>query len=304
MKKTLIITLSLFVPFLLLAQRPYPYVEEYDDSGYVVFKDSNGKDRSVEVRDEVIYDDSYFAQKKCPVPAALSISNQDIEQGEVDLATAKSICASKTEFTSKSDWKWRLPTKEELKAIYSLEQGDDYFADDLIDVITIFLSDIEGYQPLNRDKYWVSTTNKEKPTYLDLTTTRIKSEETSQDNLLRVRCVRDLHRVNAKFQDEGLKKFRMWVLDRTQYPEAALKKGIEAIVSLQFYVDKAGDVTSAKPIKIKYFQQPNPEDIHLYDALVKEAIETVKSSPKWTPATINGHLAKTRCTVPVAFQVE
>ena len=302
MKKTLIITLCLFVPFLLLAQRPYPYAQEYGDTGYIVFKDYKYQARKVKVRDEIAYDDFDFTQKKCPVPAELSISNNDIEQGKVDFQTAKNICASKTEFMLKSDWKWRIPTQDELEVISSLEKGTEYFKNKVGDTIMVYLSDIKGYELLNRDKYWVSTEVDGKPASLDLSNKKMKLEQTSQDTPQYVRCVRDLCRIQPKFQGEGLNKFRGWITSNLKYPEAARKKGVEGVLIVEFFVERDGSIGNIKPITFNYYHKPKKEHTPEYEMLIREAIRTLKASPKWEPAAVNGHNVRVKYTLPLAFR--
>ncbi|MGD9978657.1 MAG: energy transducer TonB [Bacteroidales bacterium] len=98
--------------------------------------------------------------------------------------------------------------------------------------------------------------------------------------------------VMPKFGNGGIDEFRIdYVLKNTVYPEEAQINGVSGCVYVEFVVEKNGSVSNVKVIKGA-------------DALLNgEAIRVVKSSPRWTPGTNNGKLARVKFTIPIYFKL-
>ena len=75
------------------------------------------------------------------------------------------------------------------------------------------------------------------------------------------------------------------------YPQDAVDNGIQGIVSIQFIVDKEGNVSDVTAIS-------GPEELR------KAAVTVIKKSGKWEPAVQNGQHVKSYKTQPVVFKLE
>jgi TonB family protein len=96
----------------------------------------------------------------------------------------------------------------------------------------------------------------------------------------------------AEFQGGGLQKFALWVQQNLNYPEEAVKKGIFGKVTVQFAVNKNGNVCDVKTLR------------GVDPILDKEAIRVLMSSPEWTPASQGGNEVKQQFVMPVIFQLK
>ena len=85
--------------------------------------------------------------------------------------------------------------------------------------------------------------------------------------------------------------FSKWVAEQIVYPEIAKENQISGKVITQFTVEKDGSVTNVKVLR------------GVDEALDKEAIRVVKSSPKWTPGRQRDRAVKVTYTFPVIFQL-
>ena len=85
--------------------------------------------------------------------------------------------------------------------------------------------------------------------------------------------------------------FSKWVAENIVYPEIAKENQISGKVITQFTVEKDGSVTNVKVLR------------GVDEALDKEAIRVVKSSPKWTPGRQRDRAVKVTYTFPVIFQL-
>ena len=91
-------------------------------------------------------------------------------------------------------------------------------------------------------------------------------------------------------QDAGA--FRAWVMQNVNYPAIALENGIQGRVTLQFVIDKNGDLTD-----IKVLSSPDR-------SLADEAVRLLKSSEQWTPGKQRGRPVGVRFTIPVDFRIQ
>ena len=102
-----------------------------------------------------------------------------------------------------------------------------------------------------------------------------------------------LKKVDQKptFEGGDMNTFSKWVNKRLVYPEKAKKEGTQGRVTLQFKVNKDGEVCD-----ICVVRGVSPE-------LDKEAYDVVSKSPKWTPAIHEGKPVSVTITFPVIFQL-
>ena len=95
-----------------------------------------------------------------------------------------------------------------------------------------------------------------------------------------------------EFPSGGMSAALEYIQKNMQYPESAKENGTQGRVTVQFVVDKAGNVTEPKVLR--------PVDKEL-DA---EAIRLVKSMPKWKPGMQKGQAVAVKFTMPVLFRLE
>lgn len=82
-----------------------------------------------------------------------------------------------------------------------------------------------------------------------------------------------------------------WLRKNINYPVIAQENNIQGKVTLQFVVDKNGDI-----VDIIIARGVDP-------SLDKEAVRVVKSMPKWIPGKQGGNSVKVRFTLPVQFRL-
>lgn len=99
--------------------------------------------------------------------------------------------------------------------------------------------------------------------------------------------------VQARFPG-GDKKMLQYIYSELRYPQICLDKGIEGTVFVNFAIEKDGRITVLKVL--------NADEVDL--GLVSEAVRVVYKMPKWTPALIEGELARVNFTMPVKFAIE
>ena len=83
-----------------------------------------------------------------------------------------------------------------------------------------------------------------------------------------------------------------WVYKYLNYPQDALREGVQGRVTVSFIIEKDGSVTNVKI------------ENHLYDSLDDEVLRVVKVSPKWIPGEIDGKKVRTRIVLPVEFRLK
>ena len=77
-----------------------------------------------------------------------------------------------------------------------------------------------------------------------------------------------------------------------QYPEEAIKKGIEGQVICQFTVTKDGSIEDIIIVR------------SVHKLLDQEAIRIIKSLPKWIPRkNKNGEFENSKFTLPITFKL-
>ena len=82
-----------------------------------------------------------------------------------------------------------------------------------------------------------------------------------------------------------------WVYRYIKYPDSAVEEGVQGRVSVEFIVEKSGEVTNVNIV--------NSVD----ERLDAEVLKVVKASPKWRPATINKEPVRVKTSIPVEFKL-
>ena len=95
-----------------------------------------------------------------------------------------------------------------------------------------------------------------------------------------------------EFPGGGMAAVLEYIQKNMQYPESAKKNGTQGRVTVQFVIDKEGNVTEPKVIR------------SVDKELDAEAIRLVKSMPKWKPGMQKGEVVAVKYTMPVLFKLE
>ena len=90
----------------------------------------------------------------------------------------------------------------------------------------------------------------------------------------------------------GVDAMMEYLQKELRYPESAKEKGIQGRVTVQFIIDKEGNVTNSKVIR------------SVDKDMDTEAIRLVKAMPKWKPGMQKGKAVAVKYTVPVVFRLE
>ena len=98
--------------------------------------------------------------------------------------------------------------------------------------------------------------------------------------------------IQPQFIVEGYEDFDDYIRKNVRYPEAALTKGIDGNVKVEFFVNKKGKV-----IKVSVVEG-------IDEIINNEAIRVVSSSPRWIAAEIKGKKTTTKMTVIVEFHLK
>ena len=90
----------------------------------------------------------------------------------------------------------------------------------------------------------------------------------------------------------GVDAMMEYLQKELRYPESAKEKGIQGRVTVQFIIDKEGNVTGSKVTR------------SVDKDMDTEAIRLVKAMPKWKPGMQKGKAVAVKYTVPVVFRLE
>ena len=90
----------------------------------------------------------------------------------------------------------------------------------------------------------------------------------------------------------GVDAMMEYLQKELRYPESAKEKGIQGRVTVQFIIDKEGNVTNSKVTR------------SVDKDMDAEAIRLVKTMPKWKPGMQKGKAVAVKYTVPVVFRLE
>ena len=96
-------------------------------------------------------------------------------------------------------------------------------------------------------------------------------------------------KLRPQFQGGDPNTFSQWVNSQLKYPLTCRKDGIQGIVSVSFYIDPDGKLTDPEVV------------INAHPDLDKEALRVIRSSPLWTPGTVNGNPVRVHYLFPVYF---
>ena len=88
----------------------------------------------------------------------------------------------------------------------------------------------------------------------------------------------------------GWDMLQLWLMNNTQYPEAALRAGVQGKVMVSFIVDVDGSVTDCNVVK------------SLSPSCDEEALRVVKAMPKWKPGMYKGQPVKVSFLLPINFK--
>jgi protein TonB len=95
--------------------------------------------------------------------------------------------------------------------------------------------------------------------------------------------------IMPSFRGGDIGKFRDWVIQRTNYPQAAIDKKIRGVVFLTFIVEKDGLVSNVTVVK------------GVDPLLDTEAVRAISESPKWKPGLQRGQPVRVRFSIPLNF---
>jgi protein TonB len=88
----------------------------------------------------------------------------------------------------------------------------------------------------------------------------------------------------------GTRAWQRFLHQHLDYPQEAEDQGIQGFVTVQFIVDKEGNVSDVEAVS-------GPVELRA------EAVRVIKKSGKWTPAIQNGHKVKSIKRQPLGFQL-
>lgn len=93
----------------------------------------------------------------------------------------------------------------------------------------------------------------------------------------------------------GADSLRAFVSRNINYPTHERDAGNEAVVRIQFIVEKDGSLTGARALQ---------ETKTVSTAFTREALRVVKLMPNWSPGSVNGIRVRTLMTLPVVFRLQ
>ena len=85
---------------------------------------------------------------------------------------------------------------------------------------------------------------------------------------------------------------KKWVYTYLRYPKAAVERGIQGRVLVDFVIDEKGKVTDVKAVR-----SSDP-------LLEEEALRVIKASPDWKPGRLRGKRVKSQMSLNVEFRLE
>lgn len=90
----------------------------------------------------------------------------------------------------------------------------------------------------------------------------------------------------------GMEAMHTYVVQNTQYPQAAIESAAEGTVRVQFVVEKSGNITHVKVMK------------SVNEYLDKEAVRVVNTMPQWIPAEHRGVKVRHYVVLPIVFTLK
>ncbi|OQP46779.1 energy transducer TonB [Niastella populi] len=113
--------------------------------------------------------------------------------------------------------------------------------------------------------------------------TEIKRDDEDDDGIF----------VSVQIESEypgGTSAWQRFLNRNLRYPQDAIDQGVEGFVTVQFVVDKEGNVSNVEAVS-------GPAELRA------EAIRVIKKSGKWTPAIQNGRQVKSYKKQPIGFRL-
>ncbi|MDX1428556.1 MAG: energy transducer TonB [Salegentibacter mishustinae] len=95
--------------------------------------------------------------------------------------------------------------------------------------------------------------------------------------------------VEAEFEG-GAEGMKAYLIENTEYPELARKKGEEGKVYVKFIIELDGSITGIKVLKSSGSK-----------LLDEEAVRVIENMPNWIPAEKDGKKVRSVCRVPINF---
>lgn len=95
-----------------------------------------------------------------------------------------------------------------------------------------------------------------------------------------------------QFRGGDLKRFRSWVIENLEYPEDALKAGLEEQILVSFVIEKDGSLSNIVVQK------------GLNSIIVREVVKVLSASPRWEPGWQNGKPMRVRYSMPFNFMID
>lgn len=89
----------------------------------------------------------------------------------------------------------------------------------------------------------------------------------------------------------GQEELASFVNENIEYPEDALKEGIEGLVEVGFTVDQQGNICNVHTIK------------GVSASLDAEAERIVRNFPNWIPQQVNSEFVKSNISIPIRFEI-
>lgn len=90
----------------------------------------------------------------------------------------------------------------------------------------------------------------------------------------------------------GAAEMQRWINENIQYPQTAIEMGDQGRVYLKFVVEPDGSITN---VEVERGVSPD---------LDREAKRVVRKMPNWSPGEAGGRKVRTRCRLPIIFQLE
>lgn len=90
----------------------------------------------------------------------------------------------------------------------------------------------------------------------------------------------------------GTDSLRKFIAENVVYPEKAIRKNQVGKVYMSFVVEPDGSITHVKVEK------------GVSRALNREAVSVIEKMPNWTPGKVGEKTVRTRCRLPIVFNLE
>lgn len=97
--------------------------------------------------------------------------------------------------------------------------------------------------------------------------------------------------VMPSFKGGDINKFRLWVQNRTNYPQAAIDNKIQGKIFLTFIVETDGSVSNVSVVK------------GVDPIIDNEAVKAIQSSPQWSPGLQRGQPVRVRFSISISFKI-